>query len=393
MGCAELYRKALNFIDITPTHLAKSMKRGKFWENCIKAKHSHWLANAEYHKGAECWESAMNMGNDDLMRVAVGRIRAAEQHIAKALLHARDCDNDVTFRVEGLKETETLIVNLKEKILEQQQDSTMFSGKTLPQNLEAIYARIISKATLKSETDLLSTMSVDKIETPLTISSVLIEKHDERLYQMIQQTSELVRQKNFEAHTTLEHLCLPHALTKFMSASASDYCRLPDTVWRKLKKLQQKDQLSNLQERLLMLGAVAEFTRDRARELQETLDNDMKLDRDFRQTFPMFGGMKPSCVQPSIRRDLQLYLNKLENARQGDAVNFKMMESLQTDQKFMFLSMTKEEIESLLRSNNKVRREFRRDYVPQKPCSRINCCICLLMNRIYFLTQPNSSIC
>jgi hypothetical protein len=363
MGCAELYRKALNFIHITPTHLAKSMNRGRCWENYIKAKHSHWLANAEYHKGAECWESAMNKGNDELMSIALGRIRSAEQHIAKALLHARDCEDDIDFRVEGLKDTNTLIFKLKEKMIEQHQDSTVFSGKTSPQSLEKIHARIISKATLKSEADLLSTMSVDKIETPLTISSVLIEKHEERLYQMIQQTSELVRQKNFEAHTTLEQLSLPHALTKYLSALASDYCRLPETLWFNLKKLQQKDELSNLQERLLMLSAVAEFTRDRARELQETLDNDMKMDQDFRQRFPLFNGMKPSCVQPSLRRDLHQYLNKLENAREGDAVNFKMMESLQTDQKFMFLSMNKEEIESLFQSNNQVSFEFNRESV------------------------------
>jgi hypothetical protein len=112
-----------------------------------------------------------------------------------------------------------------------------------------------------------------------------------------------------------------------------------------------------------MLSAVAEFTRDRARKLQETLDNDMKLDQDFRHRFPLFDGMKPSCVQPSLRRDLQQYLNKLENAREGDAVNFKMMESLQTDQKYMFLSMSKEEIESLFQSNNQVRCEFKRERV------------------------------
>lgn len=112
-----------------------------------------------------------------------------------------------------------------------------------------------------------------------------------------------------------------------------------------------------------MLSAVAEFTRDHARELRERLDNDMKQDQNFRQRFPLFDGMKPSCVQPSLRGDLQQYLNESENAQEGGVVNFKMMESLQTDQKFMFLSMNKEEIEIFFQSNNQASCEFNRECV------------------------------
>lgn len=322
MGCAELYQKALSSLQSTSTPLSQKIKMGAQWENYINAKHFEWLAIAEYHKGVDLKESAVSEQNVDSYGAAFAWISAAKEHMAQALLHAQQCQDNTMFQIEGLKTMHPSICQVWEEMAHQKEDSSgKFFEAPSPPELDTIVARVLSKAALEDE-----------------LESYYIQR-------MIQQATELVGHLDFDARTTLSRYNLPQGISSTHS---------PEDLWHEVNELQESNGISKLRRRLLELSAVAELARERATQLRDLLDADLQFDRDFRQRHFLFSEKKVEDLQIPIRNELKLCSAKLEESNEVDAANLKMLDMLQTDPKFIMLNMSRQQIEKLVPNEGKV---------------------------------------
>ena len=356
MGCADLYQSALVSIQSSPTLLTKKMNNGRQWECYIKAQHLQWLATAEYHKAMDCKESAINKGDLESFGIAVARIRAAEAHVEQSILFAQKCYGDAMFRIEGLDEKKNRFFQVRKELEREYTDrNSVYHDVVVPscRDLETIIGSVMAKATSVTEQDLSSSSSSSHQQLSLFVGLVprtartLLEKFEVESQRMIQVTTELVEQRTTEARNVLASVNLPRSL-KGVSLSSSSAGGFPVAIWSKVEKMQQETVIPKLKENLWMLRDTAELTRGLVKELRDGMDRDLQMDHEFRLKYPSFHGTKVTKAQLVVRHDLQHYALLLENAKNGDAVLLKMLETLETEYKFKLLGMSRDEIERLV---------------------------------------------
>ena len=144
---------------------------------------------------------------------------------------------------------------------------------------------------------------------------------------------------------------LPHELAAYQQSIAVDGNAnggLPEGLWEKIDALQQSNKISLLQQELWELKDMADMTQQTYKKIHTLLDEDLRMDRDFRKDHPHYGGHNVEGVQTRYRQALQNYQSLMETASKSDAQLLRRLEELPTDTKFKLLSKSKAQLDCLL---------------------------------------------
>ena len=206
------------------------------------------------------------------------------------------------------------------------------------------------------------------------------------LQHILQQTTQTADGKTEQARQTLAKADLPHGLTRYqqqqkqralqnnssgepahssVAASASS----GEILWRRIQHIQYEGVnnsssggesgfddvgLTELQQGLWELRDNAERAHVLINETKSQLDENVRLDNEFREANPRYESKHASTVeeiQASFWQSLRKYEELLHSAASGDEVLFEKLENLPTDSKFQYLTkLTQSELERLLAS-------------------------------------------
>ncbi|CAB9506601.1 Programmed cell death 6-interacting [Seminavis robusta] len=190
------------------------------------------------------------------------------------------------------------------------------------------------------------------LETPLfeDIMNPLVRRYvdlfmsemDKLLFQM----TSIAEEKTESARKALATVNLPHSLTAYRQEQAGG--GIPEDLWFRVEAVQQEKRVSRLKQELWELRDIADAARHTYKVIKNQLEEDLAMDRLFREQHPNFEGHDAGEVQKTFRQSLENYDRLLVTAQDGDAVLLRRLEMLDTDPKYKLLQFQKSQLDRLL---------------------------------------------
>lgn len=103
-----------------------------------------------------------------------------------------------------------------------------------------------------------------------------------------------------------------------------------------------------LQQELWELKDMADMTQQTFRKINTLLDEDLRMDQEFRGQHRSYAGHNVEAVQTKYRQALQNYRQLMETASKSDAQLLRRLEELPMDTKFKLLTKSKAQLDCLL---------------------------------------------
>lgn len=310
------------------------------WDAYAKAWGMWMSAKAEYHDACRQRESSQ-------FGMEIARLERAWT----AGTYCRDfCESAPMDALEDLQNELdfTLDVIGKQKDEAEEAYTRSRSTEIIPtqQDLREIRGELLAKADQPMDTILLP------LQTPLFTKLLaptarqFFDGFRKEMDQSVLQIQTLVEEKTESARKALAAVNLPHSLTAYKQEQLGG--GIPEDLWDRVEHLQRDKRVAKLKRDLWELRDIAEAARGTYQKVQRQLDEDLEMDRLFRQHNNSFDGHEASEVQKSFRQSLSNYDRLLRKSQEGDSVLLRRLEILDTDPKYKLLQFQKPQLDRLL---------------------------------------------
>lgn len=224
-------------------------------------------------------------------------------------------------------------------------------SQPLFQNVQ--YPRQASTKTTATSPHSLSPHASSSCSSSISLLQQAVDRFQTQLESKLQEINELSHDKMEHARMILADANLPHSLTAYKQQQQHEGGGdggIPLDLWERMELLQQEELIPSIKRDLWALRERADFCVELYQDVQKQLDDDLKLDRTFRQENPHFIGHDTMEVQRSFRSSLERYEGLLRKSRTGDATLMQQCTSLDTDPKYKLLQFSKVQLDRLLSS-------------------------------------------
>jgi hypothetical protein len=123
---------------------------------------------------------------------------------------------------------------------------------------------------------------------------------------------------------------------------------IPEDLWLRVDAVQRDGRISLVPRGLLELRDVAEAARATYHKVEQQLEEDLRMDKLFREQHARFEGHDATQVQKSLRKSMLNYDQLLVAAQDGNTVLLRRLEVLDTDPKFKLLQLERAQLDLLL---------------------------------------------
>jgi len=341
MGAAEIYGEAL-FSSQDRTVRAKMTDVEK-WGAHFKAMSMLFRARAEYHESICARETANKQGKPG-HGLEIARLTMAESLCEQAIIFGNKRHVDLK-----------VIADLKRAVLERrnqaEEENDKIHQEKIPSAREVEPTRGQRMSKIVALKKNLTTLSVPLFRKgPPSHAKSMVEKYKAESNDIVHRCNNIVQRETDAARNTLAKVNLPQGLTTY-SASMQG---IPLQTWQKVEACQHADEIEGLKDGLWGLRELSDIVHKTANDINEQLDEDVKLDTDFRKKYPGFTGHDVMEVQHSTRRNMEQCGKLLTNAKTGDQILLQYLQKFDSDPKFKLLQYSKHQLDNLTTSASKV---------------------------------------
>jgi len=158
----------------------------------------------------------------------------------------------------------------------------------------------------------------------------------------------LIRESTAKARSLLADLNLPHSLIAYESNSSYDTRGgLSEDLWARIQSSQETDEIASLKQSIWDLRDMSEHIHSISQDIDKQLEEDMRLDEEFRSTYKNYDGPLASELQKGSVQTMKQSSALLKNASDGDEVLFKYLETFDSDPKFQLLNYDRKQLDQL----------------------------------------------
>lgn len=262
-----------------------------------------------------------------------------------------------TSHISLLKDAQSLRDDVKRRLQETERTLENTNDADTPDNLKLTPIRSQNSVTKRLRmTDALLRPTFD----PPLFQGILDEEanrvvktFNKHMFNLTERLKEMVFLETERARSRLAEVSLPQTLTQYYESLQQDNDGagagiISDKLWEDINTFQTEGEVEQIKEDLWSLRDTSDTARTMLDALVTELDGDINMDKHFRNENPRFGGHTPAYVQSPIRQNISKCQAWLENARKGDAVLFKMLDSFDIEPKFKFLACDRSQLEQLV---------------------------------------------
>ena len=185
----------------------------------------------------------------------------------------------------------------------------------------------------------------------LTKKGMELERFKAESKEILLNCKNIIQKETESARYSLAEVNLPDSLQEYNTTKQG----IPQSTWQKIEAIQKNNEIEKVRNGLLELRDLSDDVHETAKKINEQLDEDVRLDDEFRKKFRTFKGSDVKEVQKATRHSMTQCGQLLTNAKGGDNVLLQYLQKLDTESKFLLLQYDKNHLDNLTPSSSKVR--------------------------------------